>query len=114
MSGYQLYYLFLLLSPSFVFGQNLIPNPSFETVNICQKYQEACSPKAWRSTLLKGFVYGEYLGDRHPDAIIPPDGNRYIALRMYNRGRPSDRTFIQVPLLCQLEAGVSYRLSFYY
>ncbi|MEM8907014.1 MAG: hypothetical protein AAGD05_04135, partial [Bacteroidota bacterium] len=106
--------LFLVNGLQLLQAQNLLPNPSFEAVNICQKYQEACSPKAWRSTLLKGFVYGEYLGENDPKAIVPPDGTRYVALRMYNKKRISDRTFIQVPFLCPLVQGQTYQLSFQY
>ncbi len=101
-------------------GQNLIPNPGFEDVNTCFKYHEKCSPKAWRSTVLKNFAYREYLGEsalpqaRKRQSVRPPEGSRYAALRLFNQKKKSDRTFIQVPLLCELEAGQSYTLSFQY
>ncbi len=101
-------------------GQNLIPNPSFEDVNVCFKYHEECSPKAWRNTVLKNFAYREYLGEgkkrrlpgkAHP-TIIPPDGSRFVAVRIFNKIRKNDRTFIQTPLLCKLVKGQKYKVSF--
>ena len=51
MSKYLLSCLFLFSIYSF--GQNLVANSDFETVNTCKKYHESCSPKAWLSQ--KGF-----------------------------------------------------------
>ena len=100
---------------NFCISQNLIPNPSFEDENVCVRYHENCSPAAWRSTTLKQFLYPEYLAhQRKSTAIIPPDGNRFIGLRVFNTKRKFDRSIIQVPLLCVLEKGKKYNLSFYY
>jgi OmpA-OmpF porin, OOP family len=92
---------------------NLIPNPGFEDINICSKYQEACFPEAWRSSTLKAFYYKN-------DEQIPvnkrqaKEGQRYVAICMFNEKRKFDRGFLQTPLLCELEAGKTYELSFYY
>lgn len=94
-------------------SQNLIPNPSFEDVNICIKYSEPCAPKAWRSTVLKNFYYFEYLAIQGK-SIPPPDGARSVAFTMYLEGKGYERKFIQAPLICPLKKGESYRLSFQY
>lgn len=97
------------------FSQNLVPNPSFEDENICIKYHENCSPSAWRSTTLKQFLYPEYLAhQRESTAIRPPDGTRFIGLRMFNTKRKFDRSIVQVPLLCKLEKGKTYQIKFDY
>ncbi len=105
---------FALIGSSSLLSQNLIPNPGFEDVNVCYKYEEPCSPKAWRSTVLKNISYKEYLGDNNQriGGVKPAEGNRHIALRMYNFKRDNDRSFIQVPILCPLAKGASYELSF--
>ena len=95
------------------FGQNLIPNPSLEDENTCQKYHELCAPKAWRSNTLKAFRYYDYKISRQDETVMKPaDGSRCIALRMYNTGRKMDRSYVQTPFLCQLEKGKKYRLQF--
>jgi len=106
-----LFSFFFFLQNSF--GQNLIPNPSLEDENTCQKYQELCAPKAWRSNTLKAFRYYDYKLSRQDETVIKPaHGSRCIALRMYNTGRKMDRSFVQTPFLCQLEKGKKYQLKF--
>ncbi len=112
-------FAFLLLLVSWIsvlpaqHNSNLIPNPSFEDVNICTKYQEACYPEAWRSSTLKAFYY---LNDEHARKADNKayDGHRYVSICMHNAKRAFDRGFLQTPLLCVLEAGKPYELSFYY
>lgn len=102
---------FFLLQNSF--GQNLIPNPSLEDENTCQKYQELCAPKAWRSNTLKAFLYYDYKVSRQDESVTKPaHGSRCISLRMFNTGRKMDRSYVQVPFLCQLEKGKKYKLQF--
>lgn len=110
---------FLLILFSFLylqiisFGQNLIPNPSLEDENTCQKYHELCAPKAWRSNTLKAFRYYDYKISRQDQSVMKPaHGSRCIALRMYNTGRKMDRSFVQTPFICQLEKGKKYKLKF--
>ncbi len=105
--------LCLLYSTFYSFTQNLIPNPSFEDVNICIKYNEPCAPKAWRSSVLKNFYYFEYLAIQGK-AIPPVDGNRSVAFTMYLEGKDYERKFIQAPLICELKKGETYRLRFHY
>ena len=109
--------LILILSFLFFFqnsfGQNLIPNPSLEDENTCQKYQEQCAPKAWRSNTLKAFLYLDYKISRQDASVIKPaHGSRCISLRIFNKGRKMDRSFVQTPFLCRLEKGKKYKLQF--
>jgi len=110
--------VFILLLSAFYnicYSQNLVPNPSFEDENVCIKYHENCSPAAWRSTTLKQFLYPEYLASkRKSTAIVPPDGNRFIGLRVFNTQNKFDRSIVQVPLLCQLKKGRIYQIQFDY
>lgn len=95
------------------FSQNLIPNPSLEDENTCQKYHELCAPKAWRSNTLKAFLYYDYKLSRQDNSVMKPaHGSRCLALRMYNTGRKMDRSYVQTPFLCQLEKGKKYKLKF--
>ncbi len=92
---------------------NLVPNPSFEDVNICSEYNEPCCPESWRSTTLKAFYYiDDSKNERSRNATF--DGHRQISLCMYNAKRAFDRSFTQTPLLCTLEKGKRYAFSVYY
>ena len=111
----QIFYLLMIALLSFhVTAQpvsNLIPNPSFEDINICHKFTEPCSPKAWRSTVLKNVRYIAYEADKE-HFFDAADGQRCISFSVYNEKRRDERSFIQVPLLAQLEAGQQYKISF--
>ncbi|MFK7770877.1 MAG: OmpA family protein [Saprospiraceae bacterium] len=112
MTRFLIIFYFTLLFQN-CFGQNLIPNPSLEDENTCQKYHELCAPKAWRSNTLKAFRYYDYKISRQDETVMKPaDGSRCIALRMYNTGRKMDRSYVQTPFLCQLEKGKKYKLKF--
>lgn len=92
---------------------NLIPNPSFEDINTCQKYHEQCSPKAWRATELKNFKWPEYNpGKEH--FFKPPEGRRSAVIGLYNERKKQDRQYLQVPFLCPLKKGEQYQLSLYF
>lgn len=107
----------IIILPLFIFhpikGQNLIPNPSLEDENTCQRYHEQCAPKAWRSNTLKAFLYYDYKVSRQDETVMKPaHGSRCISLRMFNKGRKLDRSFVQVPFLCPLQKGKKYKLQF--
>ncbi len=112
MARFVLFTIILFLNSN-GFCQNLIPNPSFEDENICHTYQEYCAPKAWRSNSLKAFIYYDYkISRREKNTLKPTHGSRCISLRLFNTYRKLDRSFAQTPLLCQLEKGKKYKLSF--
>ena len=108
-----IFFAFIRILPAQSDTINLIPNPGFEDVNVCTKYQEECFPEAWRSTTLKGFFFinDESIKNREN---LAKEGHRYVSIGMYNAKRKFDRGFLQTPLLCELEAGKTYELSFYY
>lgn len=95
--------LILLLFISFcgtAKAQNLVVNPDFETVNICHKYKESCSPLGWRSTSLKLFGYDK-------DNI----NGSYISLQLFDLKRTNSRKYAQTELICPLEQGQDYLIS---
>lgn len=108
-----LYFTFLLIVFSYsTTAQNLLPNPSFEEVNTCKKYEEDCAPKGWRSTTYKSFRYNKFdYGVLY--GIKPKKGSRFVTLMMHNQRRDYDRSFMQAALICPLEKGKQYELSFY-
>ena len=112
MKAFLLSLSFVLL-PLVVAAQNYIPNPSFEDVNVCQTYVEKCCPKAWRTTTLKLHGYHAYASYRD-EGVGAAQGSRYASILMFDRARDFDRKFLQVPLLCALEAGKDYRFVLHY
>lgn len=106
--------LLIILLTFNIQAQNLIPNPGFEDVNICEKYKEQCSPKAWRNILLKGFRFPELALMDSREGISPKKGLRAAIIPLFHKSRKDDRTYIQVPFLCELEKGKKYTFSFHY
>jgi len=105
--------LVFLYNVHLLFAQNLIPNGSFEEVNICKKYHEECAPKGWRSSTLKNFYYPEYLPNTKM-AAVPKEGSRTIALTFYFEGKEYERKFAQATLVCELKKGEQYRFKIHY
>lgn len=113
MKSIATFLLFLCIFLTQMDSQNLIPNPSFEDVNICKKYHEPCAPKAWRATVLKNFYYWEYLSVAKK-SIRPVEGARSVGFTMFLAGKDFERKFIQTPLLCELKQGEKYNLTLHY
>lgn len=88
------------LSFTVILGQNLIPNPSFEDVNICTEHLAPCAPSGWISA---SPYMGQYRG---------ATGKRYMSLIAFNSSRANVRQYLQTQLLCPLEAGETYIFSF--
>lgn len=110
-----IYSLFFLLMLQFSTAQNLIPNPGFEDVNICEVFEEQCSPRAWRNVLLKGFRFPELaMLETTSRGARPMKGYRAALLPLYHKTRKNDRIYIQVPFLCTLEKGKEYEFYFHY
>ncbi|MGK0391560.1 MAG: outer membrane protein OmpA-like peptidoglycan-associated protein [Maribacter sp.] len=109
---YAFFFLFMLQSST---AQNLIPNPGFEDVNICEVFKEQCSPRAWRNVLLKGFRFPELaMLERSSRGVRPMKGYRAAILPLFHKTRKNDRIYIQVPFLCTLEKGKEYEFYFHY
>ncbi len=95
--------LIALLMGQGVDGQNLVPNPSFEDVNICAEFSQPCSPSAW-FYLSRKLTTGYF--PRFPSAT----GQRHLQLVAASRGSVN-RQYWETMLLCPLQAGERYAVS---
>jgi len=84
-------------------GQNLVPNPSFEDVNICAEFGQPCSPSAW-FYLSRKFTTGYF--PRYPSAT----GSRHLQIVAASR-ETVNRQYWETMLLCPLLAGERYSVS---
>jgi Outer membrane protein and related peptidoglycan-associated (lipo)proteins len=101
--------IIILLSLSYCgvsLAQNLIPNPSFEDENICTEYDKNCAPEAWIATSLMA----NYYFDQTNRAF---DRRHFVGLTAGSVRTPGARNFIRTKLLCGMQKGKQYRLSFY-
>lgn len=112
------------------FAQNLVPNPSFETVN-CQNsffLPWGCTIEnnlPWTATTLgspdsynschsgSNYMYGtpeNYTGSQHAKS-----GNGYAGIFTYSteQGQDEYREYISVAMSSDLQAGSSYKISYY-
>jgi outer membrane protein OmpA-like peptidoglycan-associated protein len=84
-------------------GQNLVPNPSFEDVNICAEFAQPCSPSAWF-----------YLSRRLTTGYFPryrsATGSRHLQLVAASR-QSANRQYWETVLLCPLEPGEQYTVT---
>ena len=88
-------------------AQNLVPNPSFEDVNICTEYIAPCAPSAWVS------VAPEVIKMKYLCNGTALQGQHHVSLLLEGRDNPDARVYIQTRLLCPLEKGTTYRIRFY-
>lgn len=97
-----LFFFFLLLFSISTNGQNLLANPSFESVNYCE-VNVPCSPAAWYSVSDYPFGY-------EPNLTKVSDGKRALAFLITSA--EGMRSYWQTPILCKLEKGREYSISF--
>jgi outer membrane protein OmpA-like peptidoglycan-associated protein len=98
-----LFYLSLHLQ---VVAQNLLANGGFEDENICTEFHINCAPEAWICTS-PSFIF--YFKDQR----LAHNGGHFMGLLAgYSKGSYK-RTFIRSQLLCGLQKGNRYRLSFF-
>ena len=97
----------LLFLSLFIFknvdGQNIVPNGSFEDVNICPEFSQPCSPSGW-------FYINQMARGYFKSAIKPIDGVKDLNLVTVDSGS-SNRDYWQTMLLCPLEVGKNYKVS---
>jgi outer membrane protein OmpA-like peptidoglycan-associated protein len=94
----------LLLSVSqSIQGQNLVPNPSFEDVNICAEFDQPCSPSAW-------FYLSRKLTTGYFPRYRSATGSRHLQIVAASR-ETENRQYWETMLLCPLEAGERYMVS---
>ncbi|HUB62501.1 MAG TPA: OmpA family protein [Puia sp.] len=84
-------------------AQNIVPNPSFEDVNICSEFDQPCSPSAW-FYLSRKFTTGYF--PLYPSAT----GSRHLQMVAATRENPN-RQYWETLLLCPLRAGTRYAVS---
>lgn len=92
-----------LLLLSYGKAQNLIPNPSFEDVNICTEYSAPCAPAAWESVAPESMKL-DYM--YNPVTVA---GNNFI--RLVYSSPDQSRNYAQTQLLCPLEKGRRYKIT---
>ncbi len=95
--------ILLLLPVQRIKAQNLVPNPSFEDVNICSEFNQPCSPSAW-FFLSRRLTTGYF--PRFPSAT----GSRHLQIVAASR-QTENRQYWETMLLCPLEAGERYSVS---
>jgi outer membrane protein OmpA-like peptidoglycan-associated protein len=95
--------LLTLLLGQRIHAQNLVPNPSFEDVNICSEFNQPCSPSAW-FFLSRKLTTGYF--PRYPSAT----GSRHLQIVVASR-QTVNRQYWETMLLCPLEAGERYSVS---
>lgn len=88
-------------------AQNLVPNASFEDVNICTEYTAPCAPSAWLS------VAPEVARMKYLCNGTALQGQHYVNLLLEGKENPDLRVYIQTRLLCALEKGKRYRIRIY-
>lgn len=101
MRNSYLFFVLLLLSIS-TNGQNLIANPSFESINYCEA-NIPCSPSAWYS--VSDFPFGY-----ENDLTESIDGKQSLAFLIASG--EGIRSYWQTKLLCKLKKDVEYSISF--
>jgi outer membrane protein OmpA-like peptidoglycan-associated protein len=84
-------------------GQNLVPNPSFEDVNICSEFNQPCSPSAW-------FFLSRKLTTGYFPRYRSATGSRHLQIVAASR-QTINRQYWETMLLCPLEAGERYSVS---
>lgn len=84
-------------------GQNIVPNGSFEDINICPEFHQSCSPSGWFyfNRLVKGYFKSD---------IKPISGDKDLNLVVVDTAN-SNRDYWQTMLLCPLEVGKNYKVS---
>jgi outer membrane protein OmpA-like peptidoglycan-associated protein len=95
--------LLILLTGRHARGQNLVPNPSFEDINICSEFDQPCSPSAW-FYLSRRLTTGYF--PRYPSAT----GSRHLQMVAATRESPN-RQYWETMVLCPLRAGERYAVS---
>ncbi len=101
----QILIIALVCISNMIYAQNLVPNSSFEDVNICTEYHAPCSPSAWF------FVRGPFTqGYAAIDDVPSPTGNKHLNIKVLSR-QYQDRQYWQCKLLCSLREGMKYKIS---
>ena len=99
-------FIFFLSLHLQAFAQNLLGNGGFEDENICTEFHINCAPEAWICTS-PSFIF--YFKDHR----LAHSGEHLMGLLAGHSRGTYKRTFIRSQLLCGLQKGNHYRLSFF-
>ncbi|WP_162915888.1 OmpA family protein [Paraflavitalea soli] len=86
-------------------AQNLLANGSFEEENICVEYKHNCAPEAWMANSMWANYYYYTPGKAY-------EGTHFIGLAA-GAVYQGVHNFIRTRLLCGLQPGHQYQLTFY-
>jgi len=95
--------LLLLFYRQSITAQNLVPNPSFEDVNMCAEYDQPCSPSAW-------FYLSRKLTTGYFPRYTSATGTRHLQIVAVS-SETVNRQYWETMLLCPLRAGERYSVS---
>lgn len=115
---------FILFLTSSVFGQNLVPNPSFEEYNFCSTFNDgAGKPNHW-FTPIGGLTPDYFNSCSEVSGLSVPQnftgyqearsGNAYIGLWAFSPDYVNSREFVSTQLLQPMLAGNKYVLTVYF
>ncbi|SFW33745.1 OmpA family protein [Chitinophaga sancti] len=89
-------------------AQNIVPNASFEEVNICTEYIAPCAPCGWMA------VAPEMIKMKYLCNGAALQGQHYVSLLQEGPvENPDSRVYIQTRLLCPLQKGQAYKIKVY-
>lgn len=86
------------------YGQNIVPNSSFEDNNTCEELIATCSPAAWF------YITNNPIGYESGYRAISATGKKHLYLQAVRRLEET-RQYWQTKLLCKLQPGERYRIS---
>jgi OmpA-OmpF porin, OOP family len=116
-----------LMLPSPVNAQNIVPNPSFEEyvecpengfyeLHLCKDWKDPAGTVDYYNVCRATSVFdknGRKSITSHYGSQSPNNGNGFVGLILFAGKNFYNREYLQCKLLKSMEAGVSYRVSFY-
>ncbi|RYD73182.1 MAG: OmpA family protein [Sphingobacteriales bacterium] len=103
----SLFVLSAILSGGKLTAQNLLDNAGFEDINICTEYHATCAPESW--FYMRPASNPMVNGRLAPKPLL---GNNFLLLPMHDVSKRI-RPLVYTMLLCPLQKGKDYKLSFY-
>jgi len=101
-------FIFFLLFSNSLFSQNFLANPSFEDINECAEYGAKCAAEAW----FRIPPYDLTITDKA--MRVPNQGKISELVVVENTRHPlARRVFLYTKILCPLQKGKDYQLSFF-
>jgi hypothetical protein len=86
------------------YGQNIVPNSSFEDLNVCDELMANCCPAGWF------YITNNPVGYESGFRAISATGKKHLYLFAVRRLEET-RQYWQTKLTCKLQPGERYRIS---